>query len=728
MFSRFKTVFSKKEVKQEPVIIKQEVINNNNYTERKAVTLNNIENLELLHTAKKEGLLGVNLGNIYIYDSPIPYILEDEKKNISNNSIKNITSTNSGVNISLLEFYTLNNFLYSKKLYEENTNNENFGRGTISSYNEHHEKYALKLFPFEESLQTLEKMKTESNIEQLKTSRLKIKRDQNKLITLKESKKELEGKIRNISTEIDDISRYVIILKEDYSKKIVLKRIDNIEKEIKNRSNNKVSGEIIESNNVLSTRLKELNDIILYFDKKRFYKDKIDKLINIRDSLSNNTNEDIIKNLIMSSNTINYFLEENNEEYNIFIFFNMIILSFKLLKLIYKKEDYEIILDELKEYYNTYKDTIKNNNDRDVISYIDSIIKINFNEKSKEMNTIIENNYKSAVKIIKKYIPRLDRDINSIQKKIEDLDNIYEPKINNIINKQNGGFVDPVSASLLLFISFITVAYMHFSIVIKLFITFILLKCSKKMEGKSRKEFIREFMLLHFQELFISYILIILSCFLGPFVLILDNCITEYLIVFLIGEGVERIRDVVSSIKLKKVFEYLSFKGTKVSVESTLISISSIPKKIYKIVADEAQHHIHNKSHKLSCIYKISGLKSIAKVTSTSLLKNGNTKISTSNNSRNNINNIFAIKYVKIVNNYYIFNIIDLKNNTIYGYIEFSKENADKLYFSKKLIQKEADISIEKKNTIMNILFKKNKKINPYFDDFWYFSTNFYKN
>jgi hypothetical protein len=625
-FTSFKSIFRKKD----QIKINE---NNNNYSERSAVTLNNIEqNLPLLYKARKEKLIGNSLGNIYISDKEVPYIENYEE------DVNRIIDEK----ISLLEFYTLNNFLYSKKEYE--IEKENVPEKTmLQKNNVEYETYSLKLFPFEESLQMLDKMKSNSNDEQLKNIKIKISKETDRLNKLRKSRNAInDRKIKNnLNIKINNINRYVKNLKEDYFKRIITKKKIDIENEIEKLS------------------------IIL--QKHDF---KINKLK----------------------------LEKSNENLNL----NKTFINLK------KNYNNKSVLK------NSLSEELKNLND--ILEYFDK--KRNYKNEINKMNRLNIKQHEEYTKI------------EELEIKVSELDKEYKNKINKIVKKQEGGdFGATILTTMLLFISFITVAYMQFTILIKLFINFMLLKCSEKMEGKSKIEFMKEFIILNFQELFISYLLIILSCFLGPFVLLLDNCFTEYLIVFLIGEGFDKGKELLYSIKIKEIFNYLSFKGIKnISFKSVLNTTKTIPTKIVKMVSNEGKKYYNNKKHQVGCIYKASGLKTIVNYARKSKNINEESQIL---NKMNISGNIFVLKYVKKTEVYYVFNIINLLNNTIYGYIEFNINNADTLYNKKinesKTNRSKTNTSDNKKVIVEKMLVSKGK-LNPYFNDFWMFLKDFYKN
>jgi hypothetical protein len=151
-------------------------VNNLNYGSRNAITLENIkENLPVTYKMHTHKLIGSNFGTIYIYKNPKVYISENTP--INSNEIINKD------NKILWEYYMLNNFLFTKELYDKKVNKNN------TSSNIYSDTYPLQIYPLKESIEEFDKELNLNRNEELKRRFSKITSNKSLVENKKREKK-----------------------------------------------------------------------------------------------------------------------------------------------------------------------------------------------------------------------------------------------------------------------------------------------------------------------------------------------------------------------------------------------------------------------------------------------------------------------------------------------------------------------------------------------------------
>jgi len=237
---------------------------------------------------------------------------------------------------------------------------------------------------------------------------------------------------------------------------------------------------------------------------------------------------------------------------------------------------------------------------------------------------------------------------------------LFKSKLKSKKSQKGGEVV--LGSMILLLLTTISVIYMHFSYVIKLFTSFILLKCDPSLEGQNLLTLINVFIKNNFRDLFIQYLVIVMFTFIGPFSLILNNFIVHMFVKYLLAKAINKVFKKTTEpefYKFNKRLQYLS--------EKPDYSISNM-------ISKTIQNTTNSLKYKLSCISQ----QIIPKLTSNKNLNKNNT-------SKNTLNeNLYSLIFLEKTNTSYKFEILNLKNNTIDGNIDIDISNADKLYLNNK--------------------------------------------
>jgi hypothetical protein len=536
----------------------------NNYNNRKRIySVENIKNLPLLYAIKKSGVY--SLGTVHIYSEPLEYI--ESNVNIK----KNLSNTKNDPNIELL-YYMLNNFLYSKSENEKN------GKKTY--------EYELKIFPFEESLEQLNTMMLDSDQNEIDKLEQEIKRLEktnisNKIINnLKQEKKYKETLLLKNRIK-KDLSNKEILLKKKTNNNTLKKNIVNLNNKLieieellnkyeRNRFNINlinILNDIIKlieeseskSNNIMNN-INSINNLIKY--KEILYK-------NLYESSINNNNKIIIKILIIL-NFFHYLYNENQINLTISNISTSHKISSKILKnadFVYNQNKKSLSQSNLSRLYEISNKTniqqkIKklntlNNNKNNILS---EIISLEEHSKLVEMNNINNKNEielfrtilslgnsininftnkrikyelyklkKTCINILKNILKNTEKEKNIIS-------NNLVSKITNILPQQGGEFV--ILSTLIVSMTYVTISYIHFTYIIKVFAKFIFLRCSKETKGLSELEFIGVFIKNNFRDLFIQFIFTLMFSLIGPIAIILNEIVVHFIVRIFLSETI----------------------------------------------------------------------------------------------------------------------------------------------------------------------------------------------
>ena len=309
----------------------QRILNNLNKenseltTSRNTLTIENIKsNLPILSRIHKHKLFKSNFGTIHIYEKPQRYdsintLIEKNKSLINKTSTyfssitrdffgkKIIIDDNSKI---LWEFYMLNNFLYSKEVFNKK-----------NSINTNH--YPLLIYTFDESMQKMNEIINSTNTIELNKKELNFIKNKKVL----EEKKSIRNKIITNLTQLTNNKK----IKSNLN--ILKKNINNLEKKKKEFINQKlhsIKKKILKSlNNInilLQKKIQRKNYLLsrITNEDKNIYKleQKIKKLKCQQETLKKKDKK--IDEIISIFEKINNFTEENkkNQEKKINNFIN----------------------------------------------------------------------------------------------------------------------------------------------------------------------------------------------------------------------------------------------------------------------------------------------------------------------------------------------------------------------------------------------------------------------
>jgi hypothetical protein len=666
---------------------------------RDALTLNNIKNnLPILHEIHKSRLVGSNFGTVYIYKNPEIYNL---KNTINSSKIKDDDKI-------LWEYYMLNNFLFTKDLFDKKID-----KNSINS-NIYSEVYPLVIYPFKESMEEFNTEIILSEKKEINEATLKFQNNKSLLEIKKKEKKEIESKLMELNETINKLEIKLKITK-------LTNNINALEKNITNRNKNLKYKKIMHARDIKKINLNK--SVILLLKKENKHK-KLEENLNIR--IQPETEKSENRRLIseLEKNIDELTIKKNKSEKNLEEI-DIIISTFEEISLLNNKV----------KFIKKILDIIKLNNNINTKTLINIIKKLE--EFKKELNfyakeEISENNYnkQKIMSILSKKIENLNENSNNVyliselkflQTKLTDELKLIEAKIdektifvNTFISNYNGGFVDPFSGTIMVILSFITMLYIHFLFIIKLFANYVLVACSKEMKDSSRTNVIKSFIRTNFKDLFLTYILVITFTAIGPLGIILNHVIlfgiTKFIASKSLNKGSKKITNISKSEKkFNKTLNFLCKKGK-----------NDKNKGIINTVKNTLIEQVNSKKFQIKCI----GLSIGSYI---GLINNKDNSLNNKDNSLNNNEDLdlYRLILVSKKNNIYKFHIINLLNDTFYGYIKANADVVEKIYLtqsrgnSKITKAKESDILYS-----VNIL---SGRVNKYFHIFINFLREIYK-
>lgn len=333
------------------------------------------------------------------------------------------------------------------------------------------------------------------------------------------------------------------------------------------------------------------------------------------------------------------------------------------------------------------------------------------------------NNGNNIMKKISNIYTRYNKNNNKIKlvnnlkdlknKLIEELNLINEKigkkseEINRFNVNHRGGFVDPFSGTILVILSFITILYVHFIFIIKLFANYILVSCSVEMKNSSRTEVLKNFIKTNFKDLFITYILVITFTAIGPLGLILNHVILFGITKYIASKALFNTpkKNSTKSGSEQKFDKTLNFLCNKGKTDKNIIS------SIKNIVNKQ----ISAKKFQLKCLTSSIGM----------TYKNKNTtSISIEENNNEDID-LYRLILISNQNNIYRFNIINLLDDTIHGHIEATADIVEKIYLTQNKVS--STITKEKEDEIFKYVNIFSGHVNENYSNFINFLRELYK-
>lgn len=647
-------------------------VNNLNYGSRNGsrnpITLENIkENLPMTYKIHTHKLIGSEFGKIYIYKNPKVYTSE----NTTINSNETINKDNK----MLWEYYMLNNFLFTKELYDKKINKSN------TSSNIYSDTYPLQIYPFKESIEESDKELNLNRNEELKRRFSQITNNKGLLENKKREKKNIELKLKKLTNNITKLETNINIENKDLKKR----KIESIR----------------------DKELASLNKTKILLSKKIFKKDKLNEILLHRIDPESETNklklEQNIQNLKSQKNELEQKLIETEKIVSSFEEIRFLTGKSKLIKtlldeLISNRDNVSINkLVRIKKVINFYKnkEVILNgnngNNGNNIMRKISNIY-TSYNKNNNKIKLI--NNLKNLKS-------KLIEELNLINEKIDK----KSEEINRFNVNHQGGFVDPFSGTILVILSFITMLYVHFIFIIKLFANYILVSCSIEMKNSSRTEVLKNFIKTNFKDLFITYILVITFTAIGPLGLILNHVIlfgiTKYIASkALFNTSKKNSTKSGSEQKFDKTLNFLCNKGkTDKSIISTIKNISN--------------KQISAKKFQLKCL------------TSSMTYKDRNATTAPLEENNNEDIDLYRLILISKQNNIYRFNIINLLDDTILGHIEANADIVEKIYLTQNKVS--STITKEKEDEIFNYVNIFSGQVNENYHNFINFLRELYK-
>jgi hypothetical protein len=655
---------------------------------RNRITLENVKNnLPVLYQIHKKGLVGSNFGTVYIYKNPKIYNFENTMRNSKINSNNKI----------LWEYYMLNNFLFTIDLFHKEHMQSS---SSTSTSTEDFYVYPLRIYPFKESMEELNRELNLNENTQLEENFLKLQNNRNLLEKKIREKSELELKLNKINKNINNSNIKLKLITLTSNINILEQNINSKNKELKQRK-------IIHNRD---RKIVNLNKSMILLSKKKFKQDKLKEYLEtyiqpVEDRLKN---EALISQL---EKNIDILTIKKNELETKIEELEHIILAFEMLESLNKKAKFikklleliklnalENTMYRLKEFKTQYnKDLNFYAKEEEILENKNNNIMVTLSKKITNLNENSNNEYlRSDLEDLQ---TKLYEELKLIEAKIYDKKNLI-----NIFNRNhNGGFVDPFSGTIVAILSFITLLYIHFLFIIKLFANYILVACSIEMKNSTRTDVIKSFIRTNFKDLFITYILAITFTSIGPLGVILNHVIlfgiTKYITSKSLNKGSKTISKITKSEeKFNKTLNFLCEKGKSKGIIAT--------------IKNTAIQQVNAKKFQLRCLAKSVGL------------------INNKNNSSVEIENtnedldLYRLILVSKENNIYTFHIINLVDDTFYGYIEATADIVEKIYYTRH--KTVTTITKEKENEILKSVNIFTGHVNENFSNFIQFLRTYY--